>query len=326
MNTWVDQVNARALILIDQVLAARSLAKESGHDLEWLEKQYRGLLEQLYAEEYAAAKLRDSSDLVLRAEGPGADHYSPSLQSFSWLSEHVRVQLRKLTEAVLPLSVLDSKKIAKRMGWTFTGYAPGSIMVGYALQTPPPIGGFEDADSAAFDLIRNAAQSIASIPQFVGDDDLDQGLSERIPDPAMRDAAMVAAWSLSPTPQSGIHTVQIAARDGDHGSLSQRERMVLKKSIASPLFRQNQTGSFVGRLRAADLDKHRVILRSVDSVGSIRCVISESMALDARKLFGEGVRVFGTYEADRSGRPRLMRVDRIEAANLPKNLELSDES
>jgi len=322
MSTWVEQVKVRAQILIDQVFAARIAAKESGRDLAWLEAQYRDLLDQLYSEEYAAAKLRDSSDLVLRAEGPGADHLAPSLQSFTWLSEHVRVQLRKLTEAVLPLAAVDSKKIAKRMGWTFTGYAPGSIMVGYALQTPPRIAGFEDADAAAFDLIRGAAKSIASIPQFIRDTEVDQGLADLIPDPAMRDAAMVAAWNLSPTPQSGIHTVELAARDGDHGSLSQRERMVLKKSIASPLFRKNQTGSFVGQLRAADLDKQRIILRAVDSVGSIRCAISTELANDARKYFGGDVKVIGTYETDRSGKPRLMRVERIEPVEVPRDLQL----
>jgi hypothetical protein len=320
MDTWVEQVNKRARILIDQIVAARAAATESNTDLAWLETQYRNLLEELYAQEYATARLRDTSDLVIRAEGPGAEHDGPTLQSFNWLADHVRRQLGKLSEAVLPLRLNESKAINRKLGWIFTGYAPGSITMGFALKNPTPIVGFERADAEAFDIVRAAAQSVASVPQFVGDTELNTGLTEQIIDPALRDAAIIAAWQLSPTPKSGIHTVEIASRNGDHGSLSQRERMVLKKSVISPLFRKSQLGTFVGNVRAADLDKHRLVLRDVEGVGSIRCAISPGLSAGMQKYFGSHVLVHGRYEADRDGRPRMMRIDSIQQVEEPHTL------
>lgn len=322
MDTWVEQINKRARILIDQIVAARAATLDSKVELGWLEAQYRTLLEQLYAQEYAAAHLRDTSDLVIRAEGPGTNHDGPSLRSFTWLSEHVRRQLAKLSRAVLPLTNADAKAVARKLGWTFTGYAPGSITLGFALKTPEVQAGFEEADAAAFNVIRTAAQSIATISQYVGESELDPGLIEEISDPALRDAAIVAAWQLSPTPRSGIHTVEVASRAGGYGSLSQRERMVLKQSVVSPLFRKTEYGSFVGKLRAADLDKHRLVLRDVPGVGSIRCAIGDDLGPVAQKHFGGHVRVAGNYEADRDGRPRMMRVERIESLPEPLTPQL----
>jgi hypothetical protein len=239
------------------------------------------------------------------------------LKSFTWLSEHVRRQLTKLGEAVLPLAVEDAKAVSKKLGWVFTGYAPGSIMLGFALKSPAAIEGFEEADSIAFDAVRSAAQSIAAIPQYVGDTELSAGIADQIPDPALRDAAIVAAWQLAPTNQSGIHTVEVAARDGQYGSLSMRERVVLKQSVEKPVLRSSKSGSFLGYLRAADLDKHRLILRAVDGVGSIRCVTSPELDKYSRRFFGSRVSVSGTYETDLSGRPRLLRVEEIKEIAEP---------
>jgi hypothetical protein len=317
MGTWVEQLNRRAQILVDQIIAARLAAKQADVDLSWMERQHREMLERLYADEYASAHLRDTSDLIVRAEGPGADHDAPSLKSFAWLSEHVRIQLSKLGEAVLPLAVNDARAVAKKLGWVFSGYAPGSIMLGFALKAPPLVPGFEDADKVAFDVVRSAAQSIASIPQYVGDTEVSPGIADHFPDPALRDAAIVAAYQLAPTAQSGIHTVEVATPGGQFGSLSMRERVVLKLLVDSPMLRRSKNGSFVGDLRAADLDKHRLILRAVDGIGSIRCVTAPELDDRSRKLFGGRVRVFGAYETDRDNRPRLMRVERIQEVSDP---------
>jgi hypothetical protein len=311
MDTWVSQINSRARILIDQIVASRLAATESKLELNWLEKQYQDLLEQLYADEYAAAHLRDSSDLVVRAEGPGASPDGPSLRSFAWLSDHMRDQLGKLRKAVLPLTEADAKTM-RNLGWVFTGYAPGSIMMGFALRGVGATSG--GAEQAAFEMLRNAAQSVAAIPRHIGESELSEGLAEEITDPALRDAAIVAAWNLSPTAKSGISTVEVSSKTGEHGSLSLHERSVLKQSVVSPLFRKTESGSFEGELRAADLDKRRLVLRDVRDVGTIRCAINPELADQAKAYFGKKVRVFGKYEADRNGTPRMMRVERIVEA------------
>jgi len=308
MDTWVDQVHRRAQIIVDQIMATRVASEQTGVNLDPLERQNRQLLERLYAEELPSARLRDTSDIMLRAEGPGADHHAPSLRSFNWLTEHIRAQLRVLTEAVLPMAVHDAKAAAKRMEWAFMGYAPGSIMLGFSLRRSESLQGFEESDQRAYEMLSDSAQAIATVPQFVGDNGLHDDIAEAITDPALRDAAIMAAWNLAPTAQSGIHTIQVASRRGDSGSLSLRERMVLKFAVDRPELRQKKTGSFIGNMRAADLDKHRVVLREVPGIGAIRCIIDPAMESQARLLFGSQVVAEGEYETDRTGRPRLMRI------------------
>lgn len=314
MDSWVNQLHRRAQIVIDQIMAAQTVAQQTGTPMDGLVSQYRALLERLYSEELPSARLRDTSDLILRAEGPGADHDAPSLRSFNWLADHVRSQLDKLTAAVLPMTMKDAKAAIKRTEWVFAGYAPGSIMMGFSLRQPESMTGFEESDRSAYESLSRSAQSIATVPQFIGDKGMQPGLHEIITDPALRDAAVVAAWMLSPTPQSGIHTIEVAARNGDYGSLSQRERMVLKQAIDRPELRQRKTGTFTGAMRAADLDKRRVTLRDVENIGAIRCILDENMEGQARDLFGGAVKVTGDYETDKEGRPRLMRITHIEPA------------
>lgn len=323
MDTWVDQLNRRAQILMDQVIAARLAGKQTGQDLSWLEQQYRDMIERLYAEEYASANLRDNSDLVLRAEGPGADHDAPTLHSFNWLADHVRKQLGRLSIAMLPMAVDDAKKAAKRLHWAFMGYAPGSIMMGFALRQPESMTGFEESDRKAFQMVSQSAQAIAAVPQFVGNTELDASINEHITDPALRDSAVMAAWYLAPTSQSGIHTIEIASRNGEHGELSQRERMVLKSVIDNPTLRQKRQGVFCGSLRAADLDKKRAVLRDVAGLDSaIRCILDERLDTNIKHCFGGRVKVGGEYETDRDGRPRLMYVHSLEPDDTqPKLLD-----
>lgn len=321
MATWVEQVHSRAALIHDQIAARVRLAQtpefsnamqDESVSLENLTAHFYRMLERLYSEELPAARLRDTSDLVLRAEGPGADHEAPSLRSFNWLADHVKSQLDKLTAAVLPMTAKDAKAASKQVDWVFNGYAPGSIMMGFSLRQPESMAGFEESDRAAYESLSLSAQSIATIPQFVGDSEMNPGLSDAISDPALRDAAVVAAWMLSPTDKSGIHTVEVSARNGDYGTLSQRERMVLRREIDRPEMRQRKTGTFIGAMRAADLDKRRVTLRDVDGIGAIRCILDGGMESQARTLFGGPVRVTGEYETNREGRPRLMRISRIE--------------
>lgn len=312
MDTWVKQVHRRAQIVMDQIMATKEAAADTGVDLSAIERQNWLLLERLYSEDFPAARLRDDSDIVLRAEGPGADHFAPSLRSFNWLTDHVKTQLTRLTASVLPMAVKDAHAAAKRIDWVFMGYAPGSIMLGFALRTPESMPGFEESDRIAHEMLSTSAQMIATVPQFVGDAGLRAEISEAITDPALRDSAVIAAWSLAPTQQSGIHTIQVASRNGDSGSLSQRERMVLKTAIDRPDLRQKHRGEFSGNMRAADLDKQRATLRDVADIGAIRCILPPEMEAETSLLFGKRVIVEGEYETDKDGRPRLMQVHSLK--------------
>jgi hypothetical protein len=131
----------------------------------------------------------------------------------------------------------------------------------------------------------------------------------------------MAVWSLAPKAQSGIQTIEVSWRKNDYGTLSQRERMVLKTVISRPELRQKKTGTFIGSLPAADLDKRRAVLRDVIGLDSaIRCILDETLEADVRHLFGGRVKAEGDYESDTEGRPRLMHFRLLESDNLHAKL------
>lgn len=325
MDKWVDQLHARASIVHGQIsawMSAMQSAPNSGVTPEQMRDALRpfyDVLSKLYSEDLPIAQVRDASDIVIHAEGPAAIGSSMQLRAVNWLSAKVKQQLILLAEAALPANG-DAHAIAKKVQWNVTGVAPGSIFMGFAVDRPPSRAGFEESDQAALDSIVKAAQSVPIVPQFMDQGYVDHGLTEALTDPAIRDAAMFAAMRLSPTDASGLVTVEVTSSTGEYGVLGQRERIILKDSLRSPLFGKRLNGSFVGEVREIDLDAGRFQLRNIDHVGSLRCAADFSQD-DGRLWLGKTVKVTGVYETDKSGRPRLMRAEQIEPS-APKQSEL----
>lgn len=315
MDTWVNQLHARASVIHGQISAWMSAMQSV--DADGISEETKRLalqplyelLGKLYAEDLPIAQVRDNSDLIVHAEGPAAIGSSMQLRAVNWISAQVKRQLQLLAQAALPNNK-DADKIAKKMQWNVTGIAPGSIFMGFALVRPPTKNGFEESDNHCFDAIVKAAQALPIIPRFIQGDHVSQGLTEVLVDPAVRDAAMYAAMRLSPTDTSGLASVEISTSHGDFGTLGQHERIVLRESLRSPLMRQTFHGSFVGDVREIDLDAGRIELRNVSSVGTIRCAFSSSSDT-GKQWLDRKVRVTGTYESDRSGKPRLMMIESI---------------
>lgn len=318
MDTWVNQLHARASIIHGQIAAWMSaMNSEVGARLTDEQRQASlrplyDMLSKLYAEDLPIAQVKDASDLVIHAEGPAAIGSAMQLRAVNWLSSKVKQQLTLLAEAALPPNN-DAQIIAKKIQWNVTGVAPGSIFMGFAIDRPEPLNGFEEADRAALDSIVKAAQSVPIVPKFMDHGYVDHSLTEALTDPAVRDAAMFAAMRLAPTDSSGLVTVEVASSDGTYGILGQRERIILKETLKSPLLGIKINGSFVGELREIDLDAGRFQLRAVNGVGSLRCAANFSHE-DARAWLGKTVKVTGVYETDKSGRPRLMRAEHIDLA------------
>lgn len=322
MDAWVDNIHKRAQILVEQIVSARAVAASSEIDLSGIERQSMELLDRLYREDFPAAQLHDVSDIVLHAEGPGADHIAPSLHSFNWITTHIREQLKKLSASVIPMSAGDVEKIAKDVEWSFNGYAPGSIMVGFSLVRPASMNGMEDADKEAYDLISSSAQLLAVVPQFVDQTGVNHGINQEIKDPAMRDSAIIAAWSMAPTTQSGIDSIQFFSKSGASGSLSTKKRAILREAIKSPKLTEKVNGKFAGTMRAVDLDRNRAVLRDVHDIGSIRCILPKNFESQAKAMLGADVIVEGEYERDESGRPRLMRVSTMKPNDQQKKIDI----
>lgn len=318
MAGWADQIERKATIIKDQMMAAARLDAKYGTPEDLAAEPYARMLAELYRDEMPMARMLDTSDIILHAEGPilATDH--PGLRAFNWLTTTADRQLRQLAISVSSMMREDSSAMVKKLDFRLTGIANGSLYAGFCLTVPEtPL---FDQDETLLDQIRLAIYAVAQIPSFVEDEEMAQEIFHAIDDPALRDAAMRSAYYMAPTGKLGVHTVEISTpATGSHGSLGQRERIVLKAAIQNPV-KTRQSGSFVGEVRVADLDKKLFHLRTQDF--TIRCVAPELTADMARHALGRQMRVQGMYETDRSGRPRLMQVEHIQPITVPVNSTL----
>ena len=109
------------------------------------------------------------------------------------------------------------------------------------------------------------------------------------------------------------------AGNRDHGTLDTKDRVVLRHTVKhNPVMRRAERGAFVGEVREVDLDAQRFKLKTRE--GTIRCAFA--MEVKAyRSILGAAVRVTGTYEADQSGRPRMMRAEQLEKTGEQLSLD-----
>lgn len=283
---------------------------------------YMQKLATFYRENLSLARLLDNSDLLLHAEGPGAADHSPSLSAVNWLCAGAEKHLKHLISAMLPMSAKDNRAAARDVDLRLSGMAPGSLYLGFTLAgldrtNNTSVLSRSDSETTVQQL-RQSIYALPVVPQFVDSDRMNNEIMEALPDPALRDAAMVAAYELSPTGQRGIHTLEISSPNSPNKNaqapqqLGQRERVVLRAALrGDPMMRKTTRGSFVGVLRAIDLDRNRITLRNIsDDIPVLRCAIRQGDT-HAKQYLDRVVRVEGQYEANAEGQPRLMRIEAI---------------
>lgn len=316
----IDSISWREQALQEQIAAWHKLINsevgaqallEAGTDHASVLRPLFDKLRRLYVEDLPIAKLQENSDIVIHIEGPEIHGQNPQLKAVNWLGNTVRTQFSRLAAAVIPGMDQKTAAAARRAQWDITGLVPGSIYMGFALHRPKSRAGFESGDTEISDLIVDAAQSVSMVPQFIEDTGVNQGLTEVITDPALRDAAMMAAMQFAPTKKSHFDSVEILVPGVARGILHNQERMALRHALIKPMMRKKQSGSFIGELNEIDLDSTRFQLRNVAGVGTIRCVMDFTPA-HGRRWLGHRVKVTGIYDTDSSGRPRLMRVSDID--------------
>lgn len=262
--------------------------------------------------------LLTTSDLIFHAEGPAVRDAAPRLSAFNWLSGTAERALRSLSGALFDLSDSNEKALKKALDLRLTGMAPGSLYLGFALaQTESDL--IPAEDEPVFARVREAVRRLPMLTDAIGDEVLLSTAAEMIPDAAERDAALNALLRMSPTGRNGIHTLDMSAPGQSRGSLSQRERVVLRDAIRHPALANRKRGTFTGLVRGLDLDSHRLTLRQISGVGSLRCVLPALDKTKAQQAIGEYVRIGGEYETDRSGRPRLLLADSFEP--LPRQTQ-----
>lgn len=269
---------------------------------------------------FPLARVLDNSDLVLHAEGPGAASSMPWLSALNWVTSTAESNIRRLAVAFFDMKGANGKSLAKHIDPRLTGIAPGSLWIGVKLDgANEPIMGLP-ADSGP--TLADELHQLPGLIRFIDDEGMRPGVEEAAPDPAMRDISLGALLRFAPTGRRGIHTLELVSRSEGAASLGQRERVVLKEVLDKPSMRASREGSFIGEIREADLDKTRIHLRGVEGIGTLRCIVAELSAEKARALLGKRVRAVGSYQTDRSGKPRLMFVERFEDAPTQLNVDL----
>lgn len=265
------------------------------------------------------ARLMDQSDVLFHAEGPGAEHGMPWIGALTWLLSSVETNLRKLSTAVLDLWGADGKTLGKHLDMRVPGIVPGSIWIGVKLI--PPKADLLPQDTQLMQSLGAQIGALPALTRYIDDEGISDGIREASPDPALRDVQLGALYRLAPTGRKGIHTVELSSPSQGHASLSQRERVVLHEAVVKPRRVSGAVGSFVGDVREADLDKTRLHLRNVEGIGTLRCVLPDLPADKAAKLLGKTVRVTGTYQSDREGRPRLIFIENIEPHQVQQRID-----
>jgi hypothetical protein len=275
---------------------------------------------ELAEQHFPLAKVLDNSDLVLHAEGPGASQNMPWLSALNWVTSTAEHNIKKLAAAYFDMHGANGKELARHVDPRLTGIAPGSLWIGIRLvEAENQLLGLEQEGPSLSDELHQ----LPGLIRFIDDEGMRPGIEEVSPDPAMRDISLAALLRFAPTGRKGIHTLEIATKTEGLASLGQRERVVLREAMDKPSMRASQAGSFVGEIREADLDKTRLHLRGVAGIGTLRCVVAELSAEQARNLLGRRVRAVGSFQIDKDGKPRLLFVERFEEVpDSPANLVL----
>ncbi len=317
-DSWVDLVEKKARIIHDQIASARSLALRNDIRTDKLERPYYDLLSQLYQEEFPLAQLIDSSDLVARFTGKSIAEGSAPTKIVASVVDGLRKQIQVMAKAIAGLN--SDVPWPDRLDPLLTGLVKGSLVIGISI----PSNGDGDADGQGFlalpdpvlDSVRDSMRRIAVVAQYVRSDHVDDSIEEEMPDPAVRDAVLVAASRLAPSTRSKVDELVLyepTISDKDVMPLTAESRKVLLRAVAHAVKPGGDTATFSGTVRAIDLDARRFEIRHVREIdgGSIRCIYTDAEVKNERALLDREVRVHGRYEQV-GGTPRLIRVIGLE--------------
>ena len=322
-DSWVDLVEKKAEIIHGQIASIRALMLRNQLSSEGFERPYMDLLRQLYEEEFPLAQLIDGSDLVARfAGGSISDGTAPTRVVASAVSG-LRNQIRVIAKAIAGLN--SDVPWPDSLDPLLTGLARGSLVIGISI---PANRGEAEGAKGQSDLpvlpdpvlasVRDSVRSVAVVAKYVRSDYVDEAIEQEIPDPAVRDAVLVAASKLAPTRQSKVEELVLYEPDGsekDSFPLTAESRKILRRTVRKP-FKVRDIGTFSGTVRAIDLDAKRFEIRHVEEIegGSIRCIYANAKVDNERYILGRKVRVHGRYETV-DGRPRLIEVVRVEVSD-----------
>jgi hypothetical protein len=225
----------------------------------------------------------------------------------------------------------DGRVSPSSLDLSLSGMARGSLLFGLTADVDMK-GDFpllRDRDTL-FVSTREALTAIDLVAHVVEDNQDGVELaevSERIDDPRIRDAALLAVQRLSPSGRRGIETLAISGQEERPAFLTSEHRRAIRESLIKPVIHGEEV-QLSGYVREIDLDAHRFELRGVDDeqIRDVRCAYRSLPGVRAKELLGSYVRVNGLVERTADGIPRLLSVLRIDIRkHAPDDLYLIDD-
>lgn len=319
MGEWVEQVERRAAIVLDQMAAVRALALKFGDDPFDLTEPYREMLCDLYAADMPMARLLDRADLVAWFEGKAVQGDTPPVDTVKYACETLRQQIQQITKAMIGLTAETRPHWSAGLELGLSGLAKGSLIMGVQLQSEPGPGQtltLLDQTDPVYQAVRQAVRSVAVVAQHLSADAVADSIQEAFPDPAVRDTVLVAAHKLAPSGRRGVDQVTFySAETQGHRPLplTPASRKILAQAVAKPL-RQSQVLTLEGTVRAIDLDARRFELRGVNGsqTQAVRCLYGKGLERLAHGWLNQRLRVSGHGERGLNGLPRLLLVESVE--------------
>ena len=227
MSSWKEELEKQARLLIREIadLERHLDPKGSSSSID----QLFSTLERIYTKDIQLADLRDRSDLIFRLRGKAFDDRL-RLQLVTSIFENVTTQVTDLTKVILGRWA-DGRVTPSSLDLSLSGIARGSLLFGLSAELCEHEGAKLLGDSdTLFTSTRDALNAIDLVAHVIERDEERvalEAVSERIDDPRIRDAALLAVQRLSPSGRRGIDTLTISARSERPAELTSEHRKAI---------------------------------------------------------------------------------------------------
>ena len=327
MGSWIEAIEARALIIHQELQTARELAVRMGQEPDAISGPYLDMLAKLYREDFAYASLADQADLVARFTGPGVARPEPPVSLVTGAFSKLRTQIQHIAKSI---AGLEDKKLRwpTHLDPHLSGLAYGSLVVGMRVPRPGEVDSqgqlvLEGVTDGLYAAVRDAVRSLPIIPRLIQEEGVSDEVYSLFPDPAVRDTVMLAAHKLAPTKSSKGITDLFLSCPGEEeiapSPLTKKSREILRQALIQPSSKRSSgTDSFEGVVREIDLDALRFEIRGARYQRGIRCIYDDRHKGQAGEILNCTVRVSGSYEASADEQPRLVAVETIEILKRPE--------
>ena len=327
MSSWKQELESQARLLIREIASLERHLDPDGSSSSI--DQLFSTLERIYSKDMQIADLRDRSDLIFRLKGKAFDGRL-RLQLVTSIFENVTAQVTDLTKVILG-NWATGRVTPSSLDLSLSGMARGSLLFGLSAEIDPHEGASLLGDSdTLFTSTREALSAIDLVAHVIEKNDEHvalEAVSERIDDPRVRDAALLAVQRLAPSGRRGIDTLTIGAHTERPAELTSDHRKAIRESLVKPVIFGEHVELY-GQVREIDLDAHRFDLRGIDNeqIRDVRCAYRSLVNVRARDLLGSYVSVGGLVERSTDGIPRLLSVlDLKIRQQAPEDVYLTDD-